>query len=162
MQFSSDPGLWLHSRAFSGSKFRQDHCRIGGFCFKFGWIGGFEYPYSLPPPPYIKLHHVGYILICFMNEYTSLWSRSCFLGWHILCMILTVECVIPENMVPNRLGKHGAKQAAIWLTHGYLLQGLGWMLRCHLIKDYRPYSKSSLTLYECMEDQSELVNAVFE
>jgi hypothetical protein len=32
-------------------KFRQDHCQIGGFCFKFGRIGEFVYPYSPPPPP---------------------------------------------------------------------------------------------------------------
>jgi hypothetical protein len=31
-------------------KFRQDHCQIGGFCFKFGRIGEFVYPYSPPPP----------------------------------------------------------------------------------------------------------------
>ena len=48
LQFSSDPGLGLHSRAFSGSKFRQS---IVGFCFKFGRICRFVYPYSPPLPP---------------------------------------------------------------------------------------------------------------
>ena len=37
--------------ANSGSKFRQEHCRIGGFCFKFGRICRFVYPYLTPHPP---------------------------------------------------------------------------------------------------------------
>ena len=52
LQFSSDPGLRLHSRACSGFKFRQDHCRIADFASN---LGGSVYPYS--PPTLVYLQH---------------------------------------------------------------------------------------------------------
>jgi hypothetical protein len=40
-----------YSTAFSGSKFRQDHCRNGGFCFNLGGSANLYIPIHASPPP---------------------------------------------------------------------------------------------------------------
>jgi hypothetical protein len=58
------------SRAFSGSKFRQDHCRIGGFCFKFGRIGGFALGPSYNMGPTMGTMPLTYSIALHFLSYT--------------------------------------------------------------------------------------------